>query len=46
VATGIHGGDVWYNGLNSAGTALTATDSGAVTLTGTTALSSGQFYPH
>jgi hypothetical protein len=50
VATGSHGGDVWYNGLNSSGLALnpipTPTDSGSLTQTGATVPQFGQFYPH
>jgi hypothetical protein len=37
------GGDVFFNGLNSSGLALTASDSGAINLAGS---ANGAFYPH
>jgi hypothetical protein len=43
VATGSSGGDVWWNGLNSSGVALTPTDNVGISVTGTVP---GHFYPH
>jgi len=43
VATGSTGGDVWWNGLNSLGVALTPADNVGINVTGTVP---GHFYPH